>query len=187
MTEKSEEIQALLQRRNELEESLKALPYTGTTEIIRGTGFFRRPLILSCNRNRSARSSVGRRPEVWPPCAGERAGRFYSMVPFSPAECGRTAARIRRRQGRSDTRKVPPLEGRVASGVSRKPDDGRGDIRSAFSSVETNCDPVRHLFRRLRRHLPLKGKDLGADGYIQQKDSLNLDSGACIFLRSVIG
>ena len=33
MTEKSEEIQALLQRRNELEESLKALPYTGTTEI----------------------------------------------------------------------------------------------------------------------------------------------------------
>ena len=34
MTEKrEEEIQALLQRRNELEESLKALPYTGTTEI----------------------------------------------------------------------------------------------------------------------------------------------------------
>ncbi len=75
---------------------------------------------------------MGRRPEVWPPCAEERAGRFYSMVPFSPAECGRTAARIRRRQGRSDTRKVPPLEGRVASGVSRKPDDGRGDPRSAF-------------------------------------------------------
>ena len=60
-------------------------------------------------------------------------------------------------------RKIPPLEGRVASGVPRKPDDGRGVIRSALASVETNCDPVRHLFRRLRRHLPLKGKDLGAD------------------------
>ena len=58
-------------------------------------------------------------------------------------------------------RKIPPLEGRVASGVPRKPDDGRGDFRSAFASVETNCDPIRHLFRRLRRHLPLKGKDLG--------------------------
>ena len=56
-------------------------------------------------------------------------------------------------------RKIPPLEGRVASGVSRKPDDGRGDLRSVFASVGTNCDPVRHLFRRLRRHLPLKGKD----------------------------
>ena len=102
---------------------------------------------------------MGRRPEAWPPCAGERAGRFYSMVPFSPAECGRTAARIRRRQRRSDTRKVPPLGGRVASGVSRKPDDGRGDHRSAFASVERSCCSVRHLFRRLRRHLPLKGKD----------------------------
>ena len=60
-------------------------------------------------------------------------------------------------------RKIPPLEGRVASGVSRKPDDGRGVIRSAFASVETNCDPIRHLFRRLRRHLPLEGKDLWAD------------------------
>ena len=61
--------------------------------------------------------------------------------------------------GNRSTRKIPPLEGRVASGVSRKPDDGRGDLRSAFASVETNCDPVRHLFRRQRRHLPLKGKD----------------------------
>ncbi len=60
-------------------------------------------------------------------------------------------------------RKIPPLEGRVASGVSRKPDDGRGDLRSASAFVETNCDPVRHLFRRLRRHLPLEGKDLGAE------------------------
>ena len=60
-------------------------------------------------------------------------------------------------------RKIPPLEGRVASGVSRKPDDGRGDFRSASASVETNCDPVRHLFRRLRRHLPLEGKDLGVE------------------------
>ena len=60
-------------------------------------------------------------------------------------------------------RKIPPLEGRVASGVSRKPDDGRGDIRSDFALIETSCDPVRHLFRRLRRHLPLKGKDLGAE------------------------
>ena len=57
--------------------------------------------------------------------------------------------------------KIPPLEGRVASGVSRKPDDGRGDFRCASAPVETNCDPVRHLFRRLRRHLPLKGKDFG--------------------------
>ena len=28
-----------------------------------------------------------------------------------------------------------------------------------FGSDERNCDPVRHLFRRLRRHLPLEGKD----------------------------
>ena len=61
--------------------------------------------------------------------------------------------------------KIPPLEGRVASGVSRKPDDGRGDLRSAFASVGTDCDSVRHLFRRLRRHLPLKGKDLGPNGW----------------------
>ena len=81
------------------------------------------------------------------------------MVPFSPAECGRTAARIRRRQGRSDTRKVPPLEGRVASGVSRKPDDGRDDFRCASAPFGADCISVRHLFRRLRRHLPLKGKD----------------------------
>ncbi len=60
-------------------------------------------------------------------------------------------------------RKIPPLAGRVASGVPRKPDDGRGDLRSAFAFVERNCDPVRHLFRRLRRHLPLEGKDLGAE------------------------
>ena len=59
--------------------------------------------------------------------------------------------------------KIPPLAGRVASGVPRKPDDGRGDFRSVFASVERNCDPIRHLFRRLRRHLPLKGKDLGVE------------------------
>ena len=56
-------------------------------------------------------------------------------------------------------RKIHPLEGRVASGVSRKPVDGRGVIRSAFAFVGANCDSVRHLFRRLRRHLPLEGKD----------------------------
>ena len=56
-------------------------------------------------------------------------------------------------------RKIPPLEGRVASGVPRKPDDGRGDFRPVFASIERNCNPIRHLFRRLRRHLPLKGKD----------------------------
>ena len=57
--------------------------------------------------------------------------------------------------------KIPPLEGRVASGVPRKPDDGRGDLRSACASVGTECFLVRHLFRRLRRHLPLEGKDFG--------------------------
>ena len=67
------------------------------------------------------------------------------------------------RPSKRTARKIPPLEGRVASGVSRKPDDGRGDLRSASAFVETNCNPVRHLFRRLRRHLPLKGKDLGAE------------------------
>ena len=51
----------------------------------------------------------------------------------------------------------------MASGVSRKPDDGRGVIRSDFAFVGANCDSVRHLFRRLRRHLPLKGKDLGVE------------------------
>ncbi len=65
--------------------------------------------------------------------------------------------------GNRSTRKIPPLEGRVASGVSRKPDDGRGDLRSASASVERYCFSVRHLFRRLRRHLPLKGKDLGVE------------------------
>ena len=65
--------------------------------------------------------------------------------------------------GNRSPRKIPPLEGRVASGVSRKPDDGRGDFRCAFASVERYCFSIRHLFRRLRRHLPLKGKDLGAE------------------------
>ena len=75
---------------------------------------------------------------------------------------GRTSFRFR--VHRNGLRvKIPPLEGRVASGVPRKPDDGRGDLRSASAFVETTCDPVRHLFRRLRRHLPLKGKDLGVE------------------------
>ena len=49
----------------------------------------------------------------------------------------------------------------MASGVPRKPDDGRGDFRSACASDGTKCFLVRHLFRRLRRHLPLEGKDFG--------------------------
>ena len=61
--------------------------------------------------------------------------------------------------GNRSTRKIPPLEGRVASGVSRKPDDGRDDFRCASAPFGADCISVRHLFRRLRRHLPLKGKD----------------------------
>ena len=54
-----------------------------------------------------------------------------------------------------------PFEGKVASGFPRKPDDGRGENRSVFVSVETECRLVLHLFRRLRRHLPLTGEGYG--------------------------
>ncbi len=84
--------------------------------------------------------------------------RLRRHLPLEGKDLGAELVPLLRPSERA-ARKIPPLEGRVASGVSRKPDDGRGDLRSASASVETNCDPVRHLFRRLRRHLPLEGKD----------------------------